>query len=133
MDDLAPPLLDASPEEGARWLALRYVDEARAAAERVVAGADDEALHDLRVAMRKLRTVMRTHRAELRGSSRKSHRRRLKELVASTGAGRDAEVQMAWLAEIDPQLAPFERTGASWWRARLADRKDLAYVRLRSA
>src|SRR5690606_3840964 len=96
----APALLDTIPEEGARRLALRWIDDAPEASSRLVEGDDPDALHDLRVALRKLRTVLRAYERELRGSLRRRRRRKLKALVAETGAGRDAEVQIAWLEEV---------------------------------
>lgn len=134
VDPAAPALLDASPEEGARRLALRWIDDASQMADRVLeATADPEALHDLRVALRKLRTVLRTYKKSLRGAIPHRRRARLKELVATTGMARDAEVQLAWLDVQIPTLSVDERPGAYWLRERVVDRKDAAYVRLRSA
>lgn len=133
-DPAAPALLDATPEEGARRLALRWIDDACTAADRLLAAeADEEALHDVRVALRKLRTVLRTYKKWLRGAIPHKRRARLKELVDTTGVARDAEVQLAWLDGLIPTLAIDERPGAYWLRERLVDRKDAAYVRLRSA
>jgi CHAD domain-containing protein/CYTH domain-containing protein len=129
----SPTLLSCTPEEGARRLAIRWIDDAIAAGARALEGGDGEALHDLRVALRKLRTVLRTYRDALRKSVKRKHRERLRELVGSTGQGRDAEVQLAWLEETAPSIEPHERAGAEWLRERLADRKEIAYLRLRSA
>lgn len=128
-----PPLLECAPEEGARRLALRWIDEATRAAERLIAGGDDEALHDMRVALRKLRTVMRTYDDALRSSLKKKRTRRLKDLVQATGVARDSEVQIAWLSEARDAAGESARVGIEWLVDRLRDRNEKAYVRLRTA
>lgn len=134
MPPVAPPLLECAPEEGARRLALRWIDEAVGAADKLVEGSDDEALHDMRVALRKLRTVFRTYREELRGSlEKKKKKERLKELVSATGPARDAEVQIAWLESVRGELDGGAQRGVDWLEERLRDRRDGGYVRLRSA
>ncbi len=87
-----------SPEEGARVVALGLLSEASEAARRLVAGADDEVLHDFRVALRRLRSALRALRPWLEESVAPRHERRLRRLARSTNAARDAEVQLAWLA-----------------------------------
>lgn len=128
----APPLLECTPEEGARRLALRWIDAAVGAADRVVDGDEEDALHDLRVALRKLRTVMRTYDDELRGSVKKKRRKRLGELTRATGAARDAEVQIAWLEEAKGELDARAQPGVEWLVARLRERREEAYAGVRS-
>ncbi|MCL2447408.1 MAG: CHAD domain-containing protein [Polyangiaceae bacterium] len=62
------------------------------AAPRVLAGGDDEAVHDLRVAIRRARIVLRVGRPVF-GSFRADETRRvLRDVQAATGALRDEEV-----------------------------------------
>jgi hypothetical protein len=55
---------------------------------------DPEALHDFRVAIRRLRSCIRAYRTELQGSVSKQMQRRLRKLTLATNAGRDAEVHL---------------------------------------
>ena len=130
-----PPtaLLGTRAQEGARRLALRSLDDAVEQATRLL-GADDDpqALHDLRVALRKLRTVLRSHRPLLRQSLRRKRVAELRAWVARTGAGRDTEVQLAWLVAQLETLGPRERRGSAWLRARLVEQKRAAYDGLRT-
>ena len=87
--------LPARPaEEAVRRLALAELERAEAARERLVDGDRDEALHDLRVALRRLRSLLRSHRAEFSLEFPKKLVRKLGALASSTNPGRDAEVQV---------------------------------------
>ena len=124
-------LLACTPEEGARRLALRWVDEASACCARVLDGKDPEALHDLRVALRKLRTVLKTYRKALKGAVSKKRLGKLRDLVRATGDARDTEVELGWLLDALPKLTDAEVAGGSWLRDRLQQRRDEAYQGLR--
>lgn len=117
---LPPDAFDRPAAETARRIALAHLDEAAAARVRLESGEDAEALHDLRVALRRLRSTIRTFRPELADSVRGRHRRRLRALARSTSGGRDAEVQLAWLRAQAPTLAIRHRAGAAWLRERIA-------------
>ena len=65
---------------------------------RLRGGEDSEALHDFRVALRRLRSTLRTYRPYLQKSIRKPLRQRLKRLASSTNPARDHEVMLARLA-----------------------------------
>lgn len=127
----APALLDTIPEEGARRLALRWIDAAADAAERLLAGDDPDALHALRVALRKLRTVLRSYERELRGSVRRRRRSKLERWMSETGAGRDAEVQLEWLDRVRGELESGADRGVGWLAERLEERRRSAYAHLR--
>src|SRR6202521_4568478 len=92
-----PAILERSPEEGARRLALAYLDDAAAALPRLADLEDAEALHDLRVAVRRLRSSLKAHHAQLGDSVPKKLARRLRRLPPAPRAGRDAAVQIEWL------------------------------------
>lgn len=126
------PLLRLRAEEGVRRVALGLLDEARAALVRVRGAEDDEALHDLRVALRRLRSTLRAHPSAVRGAVPKKRARRLRDLVQFTSAGRDAEVQLAWLETTSESLGATEREGAERWRTQLAHTRDTVYRTLRT-
>ncbi len=122
MMDSSPPLLDRSPEEGVRRIALGHLDQAAAAFPRLADPADSEALHDFRVALRRLRSCLRSYGSWLEESLPKKLRRRLKELAAATGPGRDTEVQIEWLRGRSPQLGSHQRPGLAWLLSYLEER-----------
>lgn len=128
---LTVPLSETSPEEGARRVAIGYVDEASEAASKLLAGSDPESLHDLRVALRRLRSIVRFFEDELEESLKKRPSKRVRAIARATGDARDAEVQLAW---IEGQLGRHdwtERAGARWWAAALSERKEKAYEQLK--
>ena len=85
-----------------RAIVLGWLDDAQAAALRTSDAADADALHDFRVALRRLRSTLRAYRPYLAGQVGRGLRRRLRRISIRTNEGRDAEVQLAWL---DPQIA----------------------------
>jgi len=105
-------LLGQTADRGARRLTLGFLDEAAAAHARIEQGADDEALHDFRVALRRLRSTVRAYQQQLRGSIGKKDERRLRGLADATGEARDLEVHAAWMAKHLRALADHERGGA---------------------
>ncbi len=122
MIDSAPGLLDRSPEEGARRIALGHLDQAAAAFPRLADPADSEALHDFRVALRRLRSGLGSYSSWLEESLPKKLRRRLKKLAAATGPGRDTEVQIEWLRGRSRQLGSHQRPGLAWLLSHLEER-----------
>jgi len=90
-------VVDLSPEEGARVVALGLLSEADQAAKRLAWDADDEVLHDFRVALRRVRSALRAFRPWLEDSVQPRYEKRLKRIARSTNEARDADVQLAWL------------------------------------
>ena len=123
-------LLSRSPEEGARLLALSFLDQAAAARPRLADAADTEALHDFRVGLRRLRSCLRAYRACLEESVPKKLARKLRRLASSTGPGRDAEVQIEWLRGRRSHLSSYHRAGLAWLLGRLEERMRDAYAKL---
>jgi CHAD domain-containing protein/CYTH domain-containing protein len=119
---LAEDLIERPAEEGARLVALSLLTEADSAAERLSSGTDGEALHDFRVALRRLRTVVRAFRPWLEVSVRRREEKRLKKIARSTNGARDAEVQLAWLSERVRPLDRRETVGLDCLRERLEAR-----------
>lgn len=89
---------------GATGAAVRLVRTQLDASEQTLArllanenGEADSALHDFRVALRRLRSTLRAYAPWLGRAAEKKLRRRLAVLSDKTNRGRDAEVQMAWV------------------------------------
>ena len=77
-------LLARPPEEGARLIALSYLDKATEALHRLKEAEDKEALHDFRVALRRLRSCLRAYRGLLQDSVPKKLAKRLRRLARAT-------------------------------------------------
>lgn len=114
-------------------LATGYLEAAAAACARLADPADSEALHDFRVAMRRLRSLLRAYRPWLGDTLPRKLRRKLGKLVARSGPARDAEVQLAWLREHRHKVGDAERPGVQWLVEYLATRRDSEYLELREA
>jgi CHAD domain-containing protein len=82
--------------------------------------SDKEALHDFRVALRRLRSLMRAYQAYLRGSQAKKLRQRLKALAGSTNLARDVARQ----SDDDTRRARRERRPRLDLRSRRAPSDD---------
>ncbi len=120
-------LLSRPPEEAARLVALTLLARAEEAARRLADPADAEALHDFRVALRRLRSVLRAYRGPLAGALKKRHRGGLRDLARGTGEGRDAEVALAWVAAQRDRLEEGQQAGLDWFAAQLEKRKGAGY------
>lgn len=118
---LPPDLLLRVPEEAARLIALERLDALESVAGRLADRSDTEAVHDVRVALRRLRSTLRSWRRLLKGSVRKSDRGALGDLQRSTGAARDAEVGEQRTQALAADLTPAQRRGAAWLVKRLHD------------
>jgi CHAD domain-containing protein len=124
-------VLSRPPEEGARLLALAFLDQAAEARPRLADPADTEALHDFRVGLRRLRSCLRAYREFLEDSVPPKLARRLKRLAGATGPGRDVEVQIEWLRGRRSHLAAHHRAGLAWFVGQLEERLRGAYAGLR--
>ncbi len=120
-------LLARPAGEAARRVGLRELERAACAREALARGDDPEALHDLRVALRRLRSHLRAWRDELEPAVGRKDRRRLARLAAATNPARDAEVGSVWLSELVRADAPAaERRAAAALASRLAARRQEA-------
>lgn len=122
-NNLPDDLLRRSDEEAARRLALKALSAARAAERRLDDRSDPEALHDFRVAVRRLRSLLRAYKPQLEASIRKKDRTRLREIQRATGGGREAEVALEWLTKQQRDLAPEHLTGLNWLSGKLLARR----------
>ncbi|HEY8080133.1 MAG TPA: CHAD domain-containing protein [Labilithrix sp.] len=100
---------------------LRDCEEAiRAAAPRVVADADDEAIHDLRVAIRRLRTLLKMSRKLFGRWHADVVRRAFADVMRATGELRDEEVLEETL-----EVVSAEPSFVAWLGARKARERKL--------
>lgn len=122
MADFTADLLDRPAVQAACSVALAYLDDANTAVSRLSDRTDQEALHDLRVAIRRLRVTVRAYPGLHEFVPRKQ-RRRLRKLARATNAARDAEVQIAWFRERSGRFTPAQRAALGPLRARLRARR----------
>lgn len=122
MADFTADLLDRPAVQAACSVALAYLDDAQTAVSRLGDHTDREALHDFRVAMRRLRVTVRAYPGLHEGVPRKQ-RRRLRKLARVTNSARDAEVQIAWFRERSTRFTPVQRAALEPLRARLRARR----------
>jgi len=127
-----PENLLAAPAPGAaRRIALSLLDAATAARERLPDASDAEALHDFRVAMRRLRSTLRAYQPQLEAVVPAKLRRRLRDLARATGEARDVEVQISWLERQRNELPGARGAGVPWLLSRLTQRRERAYQDIR--
>ena len=120
-------LLTRPAEEAVRRLALVQLERATEARKQLVDGDREEALHDFRVALRRLRSLLRSHRSAFSVEFPKRALRNLATLARDTNPGRDAEVQLVWLGTFAAELKPAERAGHRVLAADLTVRRDESY------
>ena len=130
---LPTEILDLPAPRGVRLVALERLDVLIEERVRLGHPEDKEALHDFRVALRRLRSVLRAYRRPLSSSIGKGTRRRLRRLARATAASRDLEVHIAWLDEQRATLTPKQRIGLDALRTSLAGRKAMADAELTRA
>jgi CHAD domain-containing protein len=117
-----PDLLDRPAGPAAGAIALAFLDDAKAAAARLDDRTDREALHDLRVAIRRLRVTVRAYPG-LHERVSKKQRRRLRRLARASNAARDAEVQISWFNQRSARFTKAQRAALAPLRARLRARR----------
>lgn len=98
---LTADLLAIPAVEAVRVIACAQLGEVGVSYERFCRN-DEDGLHDLRVALRRLRTWLRAFRPHVSNVVRRSTEERLKEIAAATNAARDAEVTVQWLGAQAP-------------------------------
>ncbi|MEP7002425.1 MAG: CHAD domain-containing protein [bacterium] len=120
-------VLHDSADRGIRLVALSLLSDAQKASEQFAHAARkshataecDVALHDFRVANRRLRSWLRTFRPSLRDAVAGRHRRRLSAIADATNGARDATVHLEWLHDERRALTGTERVGDTFLRKRL--------------
>ncbi len=123
-----PPNLPSLPvDEGSRRLALAHLQDAASARARVTGSPDADALHDYRVAVRRLRSCLRAYAKPLRSSLTEKTLWRLRRLAHGTNRSRDLDVHLAWLGEQQHNVGEAERLGVAWLFERLTADRDRAW------
>jgi CHAD domain-containing protein/CYTH domain-containing protein len=117
----------------ARAVALALLDTLDAEYARLSRPRDPEALHDFRVALRRLRSWLRAYRRDVRDSVGKKVMRRLGALARASTDSRDIEVHLEWLAAQRASLKPAERAGVRWLERRLRTDKRRADAAFRES
>jgi CHAD domain-containing protein len=118
-------LLLLPPELAVRRLALAQLDIAAATSARVLARDDAQALHDFRVALRRLRSLLRAYAPWCRPVP-KPLRKRLRRLARATNTARDLETQIGWLCRRSARFAAEVQPARAWWCQRLGQRQHSA-------
>ncbi len=124
-------LLSLPVEAAVRVLALTHLEAAALARSRLEHD-DEEALHDFRVALRRLRSCLRAYRPLLQSSLSGKLVKALRRLARRTGTGRDAEVQLEWLQKARTRLRGRQRVGHEWMRRRIEAQRERAYDKIRN-
>lgn len=122
MAPLPADLLARPAAQSVRLVAQGLLDAAMSAAQRLSDAEDPEALHDFRVALRRLRTTLRAYRPELKDSISAKLQRRLRAVAAATTRARETEVALAWLRPLEAALQRRERVGWRWLVERIERR-----------
>src|SRR5678815_877357 len=123
-DQLIPDVLTQSSRRASRIIATARLAAVRGAYERFNADEPD-ALHQLRVALRRLRSWIRAYRPELEDTTRRRTLRRLRKLVRTTNGARDAEVWATWI-DAQTESAAKARAGHRYIAAQLTKQHDRA-------
>lgn len=110
-------MLDPDAQPALRLHALQQLERAEKAAARLC-DADPAALHDFRVALRRLRTTLSVLQEHFPGSIGRKHKRRLAKLARRAGVARDAQVGLGVLSACAADLT--ERGGGARLRALLS-------------
>ncbi len=122
-------LLRMSAGKGARAQALRLVDRTNKAGRLLAEGKNREALHQFRVALRRLRTFLRGYDPYL--PITKKIRAVLRRIAKRTNAARDLEVSISWLKQQRRDLNARERIGLQLLLQELERQRDKAYLGIR--
>ena len=119
-------LLTADAQRGARVVALGLLARVDAAHARLADAADRSALHDFRVAVRRLRSWLLVEEGLPRPMVPKRAHKWLRRLARSTSPGRDDEVLAEWLEKQRAELPVRQRAGLNWLLLRVGEHRQLA-------
>jgi len=126
---LTPDLLARPARYAARVVARERLRRVRLAAPPQDEPLGEDALHDFRVALRRLRTWLRAFGLELDDTVGRGTLRRLRRLSRRTGQARDLEVQLLWLTHPTVRLGPLASSAAGTLAARLQVEQAAALAR----
>jgi CHAD domain-containing protein/CYTH domain-containing protein len=110
-------------------VALTLLGNAHKAGARLLRSSDDgadrdEALHDFRVGVRRLRSWIRAFKPWLKDGVSRKHRKRIADIADATGVARDAAVHLEWLHGERRGMGKRQRIGEAWLRDRLEKRRQ---------
>jgi CHAD domain-containing protein len=97
-------LLGTPVADAVAALARRQAAAAELALRRFERDGGREDLHQFRIAIRRLRALLRAYKPRIGRAGGRKIRRRLRELTLATNALRDVDVQIAWSVEARAQL-----------------------------
>jgi CHAD domain-containing protein/CYTH domain-containing protein len=129
-------------DRAVRRIALALLRNADAASDKLLKAAAtpgkkstkaDDALHDFRVAVRRLRSWIRAFRSPLHSSLSRRQRRHLREIFQDTGVARDASVHLAWMRDQRKKLNARQRIGHDWLSGRLKADQEAGWIAALSA
>ncbi|MEE8060558.1 MAG: CHAD domain-containing protein [Gemmatimonadales bacterium] len=115
---ISPSTLDLPASTGARVLVLRAVAIMRDCRQAYLKEPDVETLHDLRVSIRRLRSLVRCYRPYLRAPQLRRIMRGVDRVARLTNAARDLDVQLAWIDGHADSFTESEAVGLQWFRER---------------
>ena len=100
-------------EVGAPKIVFKLLNAASTACERLSKPDDEEALHDFRVSVRRLRTFLKSYQPYLATRPTRKAGKRLAGLMKRTNTGRDDQVHVQWLREqlARQRISKTERAG----------------------
>jgi CHAD domain-containing protein len=115
----------------ARVVALTLLEDARGAARRFreVGDSDEEALHDFRVGVRRLRSWLQPWAAWLEDSVSRGDQRKVRDIARRTGPARDIDVHLEWVREQRRGGSARQRDGITALMDRLEARRPAATSR----
>jgi CHAD domain-containing protein/CYTH domain-containing protein len=121
---ISPELFNEPVERAARIVALELLDKATSARKRLDDESDADAVHDFRVAVRRLRSWLRGLGPWLEDSTPKKAIRPLRKAARRTGEVRDAEVHLEWLHAQRAALSVRQRRGLNWLVEQISTAKE---------
>lgn len=130
---IAAEALLESKQRVVRVIGRELLAKVRAKAENL--GIDDEpdAVHDFRVALRRLRSWLRAFEDDLASTVRPKVHRRLKRIANATRTSRDCEVHIEWLEVFSRSQRGKYRKATAWLVDDLLSRKARSDLELREA
>ena len=123
-------LLQGSAAEAGRAMAARQTAAWLKTRRRIAQRGDSEALHDFRVALRRLRSTLRAFRPYL--ILPPGLRRRLRRLSRATNESRNLEIWQAWVELHAGRLTNRQEAGVRWLLARLRTQRRSAAARMQA-
>lgn len=124
-------LLELTTHDALERIAWNYINAAARGLARLEKPADPRGLHAFRVAIRRLRSLLRAYRPLLGRAAGRKVRRQLRDLTRITNPARDGDVEIDWLLSQRDTLARDERAGFNWLMHRLQARRRLGYASVR--